>query len=284
MQTFSSAKTLLMGIINATDDSFSGDGIGASVDAAVAQAIQMEKDGADMLDIGAESSRRFSIYYDVNTPIITPEEEITKLLPIIKAVKNAVKIPISIDTYKASVTRACLEAGVDMINDIKGLEDPEMISVIKDFQVPVVIMHMKIMANGEWKMDNDKKVQMPESLYGDVVQEVKDFLRERFEKAKNAGIETIFIDPGIGFGKTTQDSLKLLKHLKEFTEIGPVLVGTSRKSFIGQTNGNIPPNERLPGTLASLAVSVMNGAKILRVHDVKEAKQSITIVEAILQS
>ena len=278
MQTLSSPKTLLMGIINATDDSFSGDGIGASVDAAVAQAIQMEKDGADILDIGAESSRRFSIYYDVNTPIITPEEEIAKLLPIIKAVKNAVKIPISIDTYKASVARACLEVGVDMINDIKGLEDPEMISVIKDFQVPVVIMHMKEMAGSGWRVAGS---EMPDSLYGDVLQEVKEFLRERFEKAKNAGIETIFIDPGIGFGKTTQDSLKLLKHLKEFTEIAPVLIGTSRKSFIGQINGNIPPNERLPGTLGSLAVSVMNGAKILRVHDVKEAKQCVEVVESV---
>ncbi len=273
MSFLESNKTLLMGIINATDDSFSGDGIGASVDAAVSQAIQMEKDGADILDIGAESSRRFSIYYDVNTPIITPEEEIAKLLPIIKAIKNAVKIPISIDTYKASVARACLEAGADMINDIKGLEDPEMISVLKDFQVPVVIMHMK-----EIKVS---KEFMPDSLYEDVVQEVKDFLRQRYENAKNAGIETIFIDPGIGFGKTTQDSLKLLKHLKEFTEIAPVLIGTSRKSFIGQINGNIPPNERLPGTLGSLAVSVMNGAKILRVHDVKESKQCVEVVEAV---
>lgn len=262
-----SKKTYVMGVINATFDSFSRDGIGTDIKKGIQRALAMEQAGAAMIDVGGQSTRRFSLYYKVKTQEITEAEEIQRVIPLIKALKKELNIPISIDTYRASVAEKALAAGASCVNDVWGLQkDKQLINVVKEHQVPVVIMH------------NQKK-----AVYQDVRQEVFNFLYQTTERALEVGIkrENIVIDPGIGFAKTTEQSLELLKHLRELKSLGyPLLVGTSRKSVVGQVL-NVPAEERLSGSLATYAVAVLQGANIVRVHDVKEAVEVVRIVDAV---
>ena len=257
-------ETRIMGILNVTPDSFSDAGLFVDADKAVEHAKQMAEDGADIIDVGGESTRPGS--HD-----ISEEEELKRVKPVIERLLNEIKVPVSIDTYKPKVAEKCLELGASLVNDITGLRNKEMIEVIAKYKVPVVIMHMK----------GAPKNMQQNPTYEDVVKEIKLFLSERISEARKAGINEIIIDPGIGFGKTTEHNLQILKRLSEFKELGcPILIGPSRKSFIGNITG-LAVNERLEGTLASVAIAVMNGADIVRVHDVKECKMAIKIADAI---
>jgi len=257
-------KTIIMGVLNLTPDSFSDGGMFLDLDKAVEHGKQMVKDGADIVDIGGESSRPGSMP-------VSEKEELKRVKPVIQKLVKEIKVPISIDTYKPNVAKECLNLGASIVNDITGLRNKEMIKVVAKYNVPVVIMHMKGMP----------KNMQENPVYQDVVQEIKEFLEERINEAKKSGINDIIIDPGIGFGKTTEHNLQILKRLNEFKTLGyPILVGPSRKSFIGNITG-LPVNERLEGTLASISIAIINGANIIRVHDVKECKRAAQIADAI---
>jgi dihydropteroate synthase len=257
-------RTLIMGILNITPDSFSDGGKFVSFEAAIAHAKRMVEDGADIIDIGGESTRPGS-------PPVTMGEELKRVKPVIEGLANEINIPLSIDTYKSQVADECLKAGASIVNDITGLMDKKMIKVAADAKAPVVLMHMK---------GTPQNMQV-KPLYNDVVREVLLFLRERVEFANDLGVDDIIVDPGIGFGKTAEHNLKLLQHLEDIKTLGcPILVGPSRKSFIGNVTG-LPVDARLEGTLAAVSVAVMNGANIVRVHDVLECKRAVQVVDAI---
>ncbi len=265
-------RPAVMGIINCTPDSFyAGSRRGALRDAAAA-AAEMEEAGADILDIGGESTRPGSRY-------IGPEEELERVVPVIREIRKSISIPISVDTRKHAVARAALEAGAEMINDISALEeDPDLAHLIAETEVPVILMHKK---------------GVPENMqdrpfYIDVVGEVKAYLRDRIDFAVSEGIDRsrIVIDPGIGFGKRVRDNLEILRHLADFSELGvPVCLGASRKSFIGTvTRGpgrDGGPEERLAGTLAVHAWAIQEGVRIIRVHDVRENADLVAMLMAI---
>jgi dihydropteroate synthase len=262
-------RTLIMGILNLTPDSFSGDGIYENVEFATEVAEEMWENGADIIDIGGESTRP-------GAEPVTLEEELKRVIPVIKNLRKKIKIPISIDTYKAKVAEEAILQGANIVNDISGLGfDPGMKEVVSKYKIPVVIMHIK---------GTPKNMQLnPE--YKDVVKEIIEYFKNRIELAKSCGIEEekIIIDPGIGFGKTLEHNLEILRRLSEFKILNkPILVGTSRKSFIGKIL-NLPENERLEGTAATVAISIANGADIVRVHDVKEMKRVAKITDAILK-
>jgi len=258
--------TLIMGILNVTPDSFSDGGSYDTVEKAVARAKEMIAEGADVIDIGGESTRPGS-------EAVSVEEELTRVLPVVKRLKVEVKVPLSIDTMKPAVARECLKLGVSYLNDVTGLRDAEMLKVAAEFNCKVIIMHMQGMP----------KVMQENPHYEDVVQEIKEYLLRQAEKAKKAGVKEIILDPGIGFGKSVEDNLRIIKNLKEFTELGyPVLIGLSRKSFLGKITG-LEVNERVEATIAADTIAVLNGAAIIRVHDVKEAKRALLVVEAIKQ-
>lgn len=247
-------------------DSAKGQGI-IDIDAAVAHAKDMVEQGADMIDIGGESSRPGS-------EPVSVDEELARVLPVIERLVADIDIPISIDTYKPTVADACVQAGASMINDISGLRDPEMIAVAAKHDVPVIIMHMQ----------GEPKTMQEDPTYDDVVLDIKTFFGERIASARAGGVQEIIIDPGIGFGKTVTHNLEILRRLSEFESLGcPILVGTSRKSFIGNVTG-AEVDDRLPGTTASNVIAVMNGANIIRVHDVAACKQATQIVDRICQS
>jgi len=264
------SRVYIMGILNVTPDSFSGDSIYQDADKAVETALKMVEDGADIIDIGGESTRPGA------RPVIA-EEEINRTAPVIKKLAKMTDIPISIDTSKSEVARLALESGASIVNDITGLEsDPEIIRVIREFNAKVIVMHMK---GTPLTMQNN-----PE--YGNLIQEIRDKLKSIIEKAVTGGIkkENIIIDPGIGFGKTVEHNLEILNRLSEFKELAmPILVGPSRKSFIGRITGGQPGN-RIFGTAASVAIAVKNGADILRVHDVREMSEVAKIAYAISHS
>lgn len=257
-------RTLIMGVLNITPDSFSDGGLFVDLGKAAAHAKQMLKDGADIIDIGGESTRPYS-------KAISEEEELKRVQPVIEKLLKETNAPLSIDTYKPKVAEKCLESGAHLVNDITGLGNKEMLKVIARHNAPVVIMHMK----------GVPKNMQENPVYKDVVEEIKGFLSDRVSKAQKAGIDKVIIDPGIGFGKTREHNLQILKRLNEFRDLGcPILVGPSRKSFIGNITG-LPVNERLEGTLASVVIAVMNGANIVRVHDVKECKRAVQIADAV---
>jgi dihydropteroate synthase len=268
-------QTYIMGIINLTPDSFSGDGLvkgGDVVEQAVKQAEQMTAEGAAILDLGAESSRP-------GAEPISIEEEIERLIPALKAIRNAEKeVILSVDTYKSRVAECALQAGADWINDIWGLRfDPQMAEVIKKYNARVVIMH-----NGRELVNvpEQSKTEKPK----DVVRWVKDGLVNSLQIARQANIEDedIILDVGIGFGKTVDENLELVNRLVEFKSMGfPILVGPSRKSFIGATL-NLPADQRLEGTAAATAISIVRGADIIRVHDVREMTRVARMCDAIL--
>lgn len=263
-----SRKTHIMGILNVTPDSFTDGGTFFRKDSAIEHALRMVEDGADIIDIGGESTRPGS------DPVLY-EEETRRTVPVIEELAKRVNVPLSIDTYKADVAKKALDAGASMVNDVSGLKfDPEMAGVVAEYNVPVVIMHIK---------GTPKNMQVnPE--YEALIPEIIDYLRESITLAVDAGIkeDMIIIDPGIGFGKTFEHNLRILKDLREFTLLEkPLLVGPSRKAFLGKILGNAPTSERLEGTAAAVAISIMNGANILRVHDVKEMVKVARVTDAI---
>jgi dihydropteroate synthase len=262
-------RTHLMGILNVTPDSFSDGGNFFKTEEAVRQGLKLAEEGADIIDVGGESTRPGS-------EPVTVEEELRRVIPVIEELAKRTDVPISIDTYKSKVAKEALDSGARMVNDISALRfDPEMKNVVAYYKIPVALMHIK----------GTPKNMQDNPFYENVVEEIKDYLEESMKIAKDAGIEEekILIDPGIGFGKTLEDNLKILKNLKKFTELGkPLLIGVSRKSFIGKIL-DLAVEERLEGSLAVLAVSIMNGANILRVHDVKESKRVARLVDAVLK-
>ena len=262
-------KTRCMGIINISSDSFYEQSRCNSPDEVLAKAEKMTREGADFLDLGAESSRPGS-------KPISELEEIDKLIPVISSLVKITDIPISVDTYKPIVAKEALKAGAKIINDITGLQkSPEMADVISMYGAGVVLMHMQ-----------GSPVTMQESpSYKNVVQEVKEFLEESIKISKAAGIlsDQIAIDPGIGFGKNQKHNLEIINKLEMFLELGkPILIGVSRKSFIGNIL-KLPPEERLEGSLAASVIGVAKGVAILRTHDVKETRNAIKITEAIIK-
>jgi dihydropteroate synthase len=265
-----SFRTHLMGVLNVTPDSFSDGGNFLDVEDAIRRGIKMAEEGADIIDVGGESTRPGSDPIEIG-------EELSRVIPVIEALSKEIDIPISIDTYKSEVAKKALEAGAEMINDISALRfDPKMKEVAAEYQVPIALMHIK----------GTPKNMQENPYYEDVIKEIIEYLRESIQLAKDGGIEekNIIIDPGIGFGKRLDDNLNILKNLKEFSILNcPILVGPSRKSFIGKVL-NLPVEERLEGSLAALAVAIMNGANIVRVHDVKESKRVAGLVDAILRA
>ncbi len=265
-------RTLVMGVLNATPDSFYDGGRYTALDAALARAEQMLADGADILDIGGESTRPGA------TPV--PEaEEMRRVVPLIEAI--AARFPnavLSVDTTKSRVAERALQAGACIINDISGATfDPHMLAVAAQSGAQVVLMHIQ----------GAPQTMQQNPTYHDVVAEVRDALAAHAQRAIDAGVPPshIWLDPGIGFGKTVQHNLELLRRLPQLRALGyPILIGTSRKSFIGHILGGLPPDERLEGTLATLALAVAWGADIVRVHDVKEAVRAVRVADALCRN
>ena len=260
-------RTYVMGVINATPDSFSGDGSGSNVEAAVQLALRFQEWGADIIDVGGESTRPPSVY--PGAKLVDADEELERVIPVIRGLRGKLTVPISIDTSKAAVAREALDAGASLINDQWGLQDdPDMASVAADSGVPVILMH------------NQKGTE-----YQDLVPDVIGVLRGLNEDAVRAGVaeENVILDPGIGFGKTAEDSLEIMRRLSELRELGrPLLIGVSRKSTIGYVL-DLPVHDRVEGTAASVAVSIANGADIVRVHDVREMVRVARMTDAIVR-
>jgi dihydropteroate synthase len=264
-------RTHVMGILNATPDSFSDGGHFAAADRALAHAHAMAAAGADIIDIGGESSRPGALP-------ITEEEELRRIIPLLERLSSELTVPLSVDTYKSSVARKALEAGASVINDISGLRfSPDMAKVAADFGAAVVIMHIK----------GTPRDMQQNPVYADVVTEVRAYLEEGIELAVRSGVdwEKIMVDPGIGFGKNLEHNLTLLGRLDEFRSLGrPIVLGTSRKKFIG-TILDIPvPEQRVHGTAATVALGIERGAKIVRVHDVARMTQVARMTDAIIKS
>jgi dihydropteroate synthase len=260
-------RTHLMGVLNVTPDSFSDGGLYFNKEKAVAHGLRLFKEGADILDIGGESTRPGSKPLGL-------EEELSRVIPVIKSLVREVDIPISIDTYKSAVAEKAIGAGAEMINDISGLHfDPNLAQVAAKGNIPLVLMHIR---GTPETMQKDVRY---ESLFFEILQ----YLKDSIQKAEASGLDPgqIIIDPGIGFGKNVNDNLRIIKNLSEFRVLGkPILLGTSRKTFIGKIL-NADVEDRLEGTLSSIAIGVLNGAHIIRCHDVLQARKAIAIADAI---
>lgn len=254
-------RTYLMGILNVTPDSFSDGGIHNQLEPALAHVQRMIVEGADIIDVGGESTRP-------NYTLISDEEEIARVVPIIEAIRKRWDIPISVDTYKSKVAKAACQAGADLVNDIWGLKyDPGMAEVVKEMNAAVCLMHNR-----------------KETNYRNFIVDVQEDMQESIKIAKNAGIndDKIMVDPGIGFAKTHEMNLMLMNHLEIMNQFGyPVLLGTSRKSMIGNIL-NVPVDQRLEGTIATSVIGVMKGSHFIRVHDIKENRKAIQMTEAII--
>ena len=261
------SKTSIMGILNVTPDSFFDGGLHYRINDAVKHGLEMVNEGADIIDVGGESTRPFS-------DPLPFEEELRRVIPVIKALSQEIDIPISVDTYKSEVVRQALEAGAKMVNDISALRfDPAMGPLVAEAGVPIVLMHMK----------GTPKNMQANPGYKDLLGEIIGFLSSAIEQAVEIGIrrDLIIIDPGIGFGKSLDDNLRIIKELHRFSSLGqPILVSTSNKSFIGHVL-DLPVESRETGTMATIAAAVMNGANIVRAHNVKAAKETVTIIDAI---
>ena len=262
------SHTLIMGILNMTPDSFSDGGQFKSHDKAIDHALKMVEEGANIIDIGGESTRP-------GAESVQLEEELSRTIPIIEAIRLKSDCLISIDTYKSKVAKAALAAGADMVNDISGLTfDHNMASLVAKRNVPVIIMHIKGKPGDMQKNPN----------YDNLIKEIKAFFEVQIAIAKKAGIDSgnIILDPGIGFGKRLEDNFEIIRELGQISTMGyPVLLGPSRKSFIGFTL-DLPIEERIEGTLASITAGVINGARIVRVHDIRATRRTLTITEKIM--
>ena len=257
-----------MGVINVTPDSFYDGGKSFETAKAVAAALEMVDSGAEIVDVGGESTRP-------GARPVALEEELRRVVPVIHELRKSSKVAISIDTYKAAVARAALDAGADIINDISALRfDSGMAALLASERIPVILMHMQ----------GVPQTMQLEPHYQDVVREVQDFLAERVHTATQAGIakRQIIVDPGIGFGKTLAHNLALLKDLRSFKRLGhPLLVGISRKTFIGKILNLAAPEQRLEGSLAAAVAAALSGANIVRVHDVSETHRALRVADAI---
>lgn len=255
-------RTLIMGILNITPDSFSDGGRYFNIERAIAQAERMVEEGADILDIGAESTRP-------GHEEVSAEEEWSRLEPVLKTLLERVSVPVSIDTYKARVAARALEAGAHIINDIWGLQkDPDMARVVGEYKAPVIVMH-----------------NQDGTTYRNLMGDMMNFLRHSIDLAETQGLsgDQIIVDPGIGFGKTTEQNLEVMSRLAEFRTLGhPILLATSRKSMIGKTL-NLTVDERLEGTLATSVLGVVSGVDIIRVHDVQANSRAVQMADAIVR-
>jgi len=262
------SHTLIMGILNLTPDSFSDGGQFSDKNQATDYALKMIEDGADMIDIGGESTRPGAVPVSV-------DEELKRTISIIESIRQQSDCLISIDTYKSPVAEAALDVGANLVNDISGLTfDAKMIDIVVARKVPVIVMHMK---------GTPRSMQV-DPHYDNVIEEICEFFKRKVKSAKNSGIldNMIILDPGIGFGKRLEDNFEIIRELKQISTMGyPILLGPSRKSFIGASL-NLPVEERLEGTLASITAGIMNGANIIRVHDVKETLRAVKIIEKIM--
>ena len=259
--------TRIMGILNVTPDSFSDGGRYLDVDHAIAYAHQMVEDGADIIDIGGESSRPGALPVSI-------DEELARVLPVIEDLANRTATLISIDTYKSAVARRALQAGAHIVNDITALGDVEMARVVAEMDAGLILMHMK----------GVPRTMQRSPVYHDLIDEVQTFLRQRVDKAQAEGVcpDQIMIDPGIGFGKTTEHNIEILRRLDAFRSLDkPILIGTSRKSFIGRLLNLPNPDDRLEGTAATVAWAIAHGADVVRVHDVKAMCQVAQMTDAI---
>lgn len=260
-------KTMVMGIINVTPDSFFSGSRKQSVLEAVEAAKKMIEEGVDIIDVGGMSTRPGS------DPVYE-EEELNRVIPVIRAIRSTTDVPISVDTYRWRVALKALEVGADIVNDISGYQfEPDIVKVVSENNAPYVLMHIK----------GTPKTMQENPHYEDVVKEIKEYFSEKIEHLREKGVNQIVLDPGIGFGKRYEDNLEILRRIDEFKEFKlPILVGASRKSFIGITLGNVPPEERLEGTLAVTAYCTLKGVDIIRVHDVLPNKRVVRMMEAIL--
>lgn len=267
-------RTLLMGVLNVTPDSFFDGGRFLGADAAARRVEGMVEEGADLIDVGGESTRPAGAYGAGAAPV-TEEEETRRVIPVIERIAKDCPVPISVDTTKAGVARRALDAGAGLVNDISALRlDPGMAPLIADRGAPVVLMHMKGTPRTMQKNPN----------YEDVVEEVRAFLRERIAFAVESGIppDRLLIDPGLGFGKRLRDNFEIIARLREFRVLNvPLLIGPSRKAFVGVTTPPIPVEDRLEGTLAALALCVANGADVVRVHDVRAGARACRLADAV---
>jgi dihydropteroate synthase len=252
-----------MGVVNVTPDSFSGDGLGTNVDEAVRQAVRMVEEGADIIDVGGESTRP-------GFDEVTAEEELRRVIPVIERLAGEISVPISIDTYKAEVARAALTAGAHIVNDVHGFRrEPEIAAVAAQRGAPAIAMHMQ-------------RGRECHDTIGDIVAGLSESLHVAREKGLDA--ERVIVDPGFNFGWTAGQALEMLRRLRELRVLGrPLLVGTSRKSTIGIVLGDAPVEERLEGTAATVAIAIANDADIVRVHDVKEMARVARVSDAIVR-
>ena len=271
-------RTYLMGVLNITPDSFSGDGFFREKDflaveqKAIELAQKMVQAGADIIDVGGESSRPGALP-------VSEQEELNRVIPIVKVLTHHLKVPVSVDTYKSTVAEEALKNGASMINDITGLRgSPEMASLIASYHAGVVIMHMQ----GE-----DPQTMQKAPSYQNLIGEICDFFQQSLQIAEKGGIskEQILLDPGIGFGKRVEHNLEILRNLQLFKKLEyPLLIGTSRKSFIGKVLQGRPVERRIWGTAATVALAVYNGANVIRVHDVSEMKDVVCVCDAVLRN
>jgi dihydropteroate synthase len=261
-------RTLLMGVINVTPDSFTGDGLNMDMDAAVARALEMQRDGAEILDIGGESTRPGADW-------ISTEEEMRRVLPVIKSLRGQLKIPISIDTNKSEVAEAAAEAGAEIINDITALRrDPRIAEVARSRKLPLILMHMR----------GEPLTMQTAPFARNTMLDVRTGLKKSVALAIRAGVPKshIVLDPGLGFGKSFEQNYELIARLGELARLGfPLLIGPSRKGFIGRSLGGVPENERVFGTAAAVTACILNGAHIVRVHDVREMAQVARVADAV---
>ena len=260
-----------MGILNVTPDSFSDGGKYVDAKIAIDHALEMIDNGADIIDIGGESTRPGS-------EPVSKNDECNRIIPVIESIKkNNSEILISVDTYKSYVAKRAVDAGADLVNDISGLTfDPNMLSYLSGKGIPVILMHI----NGR------PKTMQNNPAYDDLIKDIRNFFLKQCNIAKENGIKKnhIILDPGIGFGKSFEHNFTVIRRLNEICDLGyPVMIGPSRKAFIGDTLG-LPLNERIEGTLATVVAGIMNGAKIVRVHDIKEVKRAVKVTEKILAS
>jgi dihydropteroate synthase len=269
-------RTLIMGVLNATPDSFSDGGAFMDSQEAVARALELERDGAAILDIGGESTRPAA------APV-SAHEELSRILPLFEALRGKLRIPISVDTQKAEVAEAALAAGAEIVNDVSALRtDPRLAEVARHAHAPVILMHMR----------GTPRTMQQGPFSRNVIRDVMAGLRQALARARRAGLakSQILLDPGVGFGKSHKQNFEILARLPEFARLGcPIVIGTSRKAFLGQALANpgeppLPPTERILGTAATVTASILGGAHIVRVHDVAEIARVVLVADAIVDS
>ncbi len=267
---FDYSRTYVIGILNVTSDSFSDGGMFAQPDIAVRHALDMISHGADIIDIGGESTRP-------GADPLSYDREVERVIPVIKRLRGETDTPISIDTYKSSVAEAAIEAGADLVNDISGLRfDPKMARTIADHNVPVIIMHIK----------GEPRSMQENPVYTDLIGEIRSYLADSIALAIKAGISanSIIIDPGIGFGKTFDHNFEILNSIQRFADLGkPILTGASRKAFLGSLAG-ADPDDRLPESLSAAVIAASRGAHFVRVHDVELTVRALRVIDAVRRS